>query len=427
MKQISSHPSILYKTESFEESTDILNNPYMGFYRIVRYVLSDKKEPEQYDIDSYDLSLVLLEINLKEFRDSTVSKHALLQLEDILSSWSQCPSKPQLILRFLYDWDGIAMVTEPESIETVIVHMYQVRTIINQHSDMIYILQGIFVGNWGEMHHSRFTDDASIIRLVTHLHEFISPSVFLSVRTPDQYRLIEDEAVKKRLGLFNDGILGSLTDLGTYAEDHREEELSFQNRICSQVPNGGEVVYNAILSDPEASVSAFRQMHVSYLNAEYDTRVYERWKKTTWKGNDVFNGCNGYHYILPHLGYRYVIRSMEIRRKGLFKAEYELALTMENTGFSSTLKPFKAVLVLKNQDTEETVKIPSDMDFKALYSQMKKECTVPLPVNSLTPGTYGIFLSVIDETSGRKILLANQNELTDEGYTIGTLEIGNAR
>ena len=156
------------------------------------------------------------------------------------------------------------------------------------------------------MHHSRFMDGASVGTLIRHLNAVIAPSIYLSVRTPAQWRMINDvydvpsnfpafgtdDSLMGRLGLFNDGMLGSESDLGTYGstarrdagspayQGTRTEELEFQNRLCRYVPNGGEVIYQSTLSNLNTSVSALQAMHVSYLNADYDSRVLDKWRNT---------------------------------------------------------------------------------------------------------------------------------------------------
>ena len=335
---------ITYTTEEFSESAEVLNNPYQGFYHIIGYTLSDDDSPDgnsSYQTNLYTESLALLEINLKNYRTTQISENGLAQLNEILTSWSQSSSGTKLILRFLYDWDGIALATEPDSLDLILTHMNQISKIVNKHSDSVYIMQGIFIGNWGEMHHSKFSDDNSIKTLIKHLNDIISPSIYLSVRTPSQWRMVNnlyeppkkisafktDNSLTGRLGLFNDGILGSESDLGTYGntlkreavspsyQGTRKEELEFQNNLCKYVPNGGEVVYNNSLSKFETSVSALRTMHISYLNADYDSRVLDKWRNTIRTENDVFNGCDGYSYIKAHLGYRYLIDSCKLKKR----------------------------------------------------------------------------------------------------------------
>ena len=326
--------------------------------------------------------------------------------------------------------------------------MDQVSTLVNRHCDSVYIMQGIFVGNWGEMHDSRFMDDTSVKKLIRHLHDVIDPSIYLSVRTPAQWRMINDrydlpakfpafeadDSLMGRLGLFNDGMLGSESDLGTYGDTARrdatspsykgtrKEELAFQNNLCRYVPNGGEVIFNNTLSDLETSVSALRTMHVSYLNAEYDGRVMEKWRNTTWTGNDAFHECDGYSYMQAHLGYRYLIHSCKIKKSGWIIPKLTLTLTMENNGFSNTLKPFQTTVLLKNTETGTCTTVPMDADLRRLGSGHKKSYTVKLPVQDLERGSYQIYFSVKDEASGQTILLGNTNEVGDEGYLIGQME-----
>ena len=428
---------ITYATESFSESNEYLFNPYQGFYHIIGYTLSDDSVPADgfsYQTDSYTAPLALLEINLKNYRTTEISETGLAQLNDIFTAWSKSPSNTKLILRFLYDWDGLALVTEPESLNLILTHMNQISTLVNQHQDLVYIMQGIFIGNWGEMHHSHFMDEASVKTLMKHLHEVISPSLYLSVRTPAQWRMIGDlhdlparfpafgvdDSLIGRLGLFNDGMLGSESDLGTYG--NRKEELKFQNQLCNYVPNGGEVIFNNNLSELETSVSDLRTMHVSYLNADYDGRVLEKWRNTIWTGNDSFNGCDGLSYVQAHLGYRYLIRTCRLKKSGFIKPDFTLTLTLQNNGFSNTLKPFQTSIVLKNVETGECTYVPLNADLRTLGSGQKKSFTVNLPVKDLEHGSYQIYVSVTDETSGQMILLGNNNEATKDGYLLGQLE-----
>ena len=441
---------ITYMAEAFAESSEPLANPYQGFYHIIGYTLSDEytSANASYQTDSYTASLALLEINLKNYRKTEISETGLAQFNDILEAWSQAPSNPKLILRFLYDWDGIAAVTEPDSLDRILTHMDQISPLVKQHQDLIYIIQGIFIGNWGEMHHSRFMDGASVGTLIRHLNAVIAPSIYLSVRTPAQWRMINDvynvpstfpafgtdDSLMGRLGLFNDGMLGSESDLGTYGntarrdaaspayQGTRQEELAFQNRFCRYVPHGGEVIFNNNLSELETSVSALRTMHVSYLNADYDGRVMEKWRNTVWTGNDIFRGCDGYSYVKAHLGYRYLIRTCKIKKSGWLIPDWTLTLTMENSGFANTLKPFRTTILLKNAETGTCTAVPFDIDLRNLRSGQKKSFSVKLPLKELERGSYQVYFSVTDETSGQMILLGNTNEVTVDGYLIGQLE-----
>lgn len=441
-----------YTAEVFSESCKMFQNPYCGFYHIIGYTLSDEYKPSDsyaYEIKSYTESLALLEINLKNYRTTEISEKGLAQLNDILTAWSESPTGTRLILRFLYDWDGVALATEPDSLQLILKHIEQVSRPINRYCNTVYIMQGVFIGNWGEMHHSKFSDIDSIKILINRLNELIVPSVYLSVRTPSLWRAInglynppenlqsfgEDYCLTARLGLFNDGILGSDSDLGTYGstlkkdatspgyQGTRNEELEFQNKLCQYVPNGGEVIYNNNLSRLETAVSALNKMHISYLNADYDSRILEKWKNSVWTGNDAFKGCDGYTYIKAHLGYRYVIDSCEIKRSGLIiKPDYTLNLTIKNAGFSNALIPFETSVMLINEKTGDYITVPFDADLRSLGGGNKKTFTAKLPVNKLNRGDYLIYFSIKDKVSGQTIFLGNKNEIEKNGYLLGRIK-----
>ena len=209
--------------------------------------------------------------------------------DSILGAWAG--SNKQLILRFLYDWDGNASATEPSDIKIILKHMEQTASVYNKYADSIYILQGLYIGSYGEMHGSAHQDKNNIIRLARKLYNVSAPSIFLAVRTPAQLRAITegtDGLVTERLGLFNDGILSSTSDCGTYAEGKREQELEFQDNLCLSVPNGGEAIIENPLNNINNAVKDLRKMHVSYLNSMYDASVLDKWKASEYNGDGIF-------------------------------------------------------------------------------------------------------------------------------------------
>ena len=219
-----------YEPAVYSESARELDNPYIGWYQLYNYLLTADGSYDTSEISEqeYGPGLVMLQFNLQNFADAPVSEAGLRQLTDILAAWHS--TGRQLIVRFLYDWDGNAPEQEPESLSLILEHMSQTAEIVNRHTDCIYILQGIFVGSWGEMHSSNYMNEEDMLTLVHHLASVTNPDIFLAVRTPEQWRTIAqsaaplsaseafDGSLAARLSLFNDGFMGSETDLGTYAE-----------------------------------------------------------------------------------------------------------------------------------------------------------------------------------------------------------------
>ena len=96
LKLISNSNRIHYTAEDFSESDKPLQNPYCGFYHIIGYTLADDDTPidnADYQIDLYTESLVLLEINLKNYRMTEISQKGIAQLDDILDAWSNSPNR----------------------------------------------------------------------------------------------------------------------------------------------------------------------------------------------------------------------------------------------------------------------------------------------------------------------------------------------
>lgn len=437
----------VYTSALYTESVEELDNPYIGWYQMYAYTLSDtetfdlKQLPEQ----ESGPGLILLQVNLRNYAQTTISSTGLQQLNDILDAWHSIGK--QLIVRILYDWDGAAMETEPKSLSLILEHMSQTAEIINRHSDCIYILQGIFVGSWGEMHSSDYTNENDIFTLINHLSSVTDPDIFLAVRTPEQWRTIVksslpltseqafDGSLAARLSLFNDGMLGSDTDFDTYAAPDtvislsglekrpRQAELLFQNDLCRYVPNGGEVIVSNPYNDLSSAVPDLKSTHASYLNSKYDDAVLSKWRQDTYQGNDSFHGMNGYDYISRHLGYRYVIRSSDFFFEDSRTEDATLSIVLENVGFSNSYKTFDVTLTLKSNISSQEFILPVRTDTRFWDTDSQIGLEIPLELRKLTRGTYNIFLSIDDPVSGYPIYLANTEAEHGTSYFVGTLTL----
>jgi hypothetical protein len=444
--------AVSFEPAVLEEGTAVLSNPYRGFYRMQGYRLSDDWNGSVSDLEkgvSQDetIRLALLQINLRDFRESSISETGLSHLEGILEAWSK--SGDALILRFLYDWDGKAKETEPDTLTTVYHHMDQVAPIINQYKENIYLLQGVFLGDCGEMHGSALTAGKVSTDVYRSLAEYFAaitdPSIFMAVRTPAHLRAITGSrlpisraisyngTLTARLGLFNDGMLGSSIDLGTYApyDSHpiglsgaglRTTELYFQNLLCRYVPNGGEVVLNNPYNDLTPALKDLRSMHVSYLNIAYDQSVLNKWKTTPYTGEGPFQGLDGFTYIQAHLGYRYIVHSSSLTPTA--SSSYALTTTLENTGFSSCYRPLEVTLTLTPTDSDTTpITFPIQTDTRYWNSGDTVTLTVPLSLSTYPPGTYTASLHIIDPLTASPITCANTTSTPTGGTPLGTLTL----
>lgn len=445
------HLKITYLDNSTEESSALLENPYCGFYKLSGYTLSETATSEeaatwcQKSCRKNPYPLMLLEINLKQYANTSLSSTATQQLDSILE---QCEkAKKQVILRLLYDWEEKALETEPSDLQLILQHIRQLAPSINTHADCVYILQGLLVGNHGEMHHSNYENINQLRQIATELANATDPQIYLAVRTPGQLRGIlgtqtplesryaSEQSLASRLGLFNDGMLGSVYDLGTYDDTPmtyngnleekgtRSEELLYQYRLCQYVPNGGEVTVDNTYNDLENAITDLARMHVSYLNADHDLQVLNKWKQSTYSGKDVFSGCNGYDYIQAHLGYRYVLRSSHLDFHPLLEDQATLSITIANTGFASSYQTFDSALILTNQTTGHSMREAISLDNCSIAGEDESDFHLTLDVRSLEKGTYTLSLELQDPYTKSYIHFANLGYETSDSIDLGTLTI----
>lgn len=436
--------SVTYESAVYSDSAATLDNPYCGFYQMRGYTLSDTNTPNAADwtkqqCKNTPYQLLLLEINLKNYSSTSLSSNALQQVDTILSTCKT--GKKQLILRFLYDWDGKAQTTEPDNLSLVKDHMTQLSSLINTHKDCIYIIQGLFIGNYGEMNNSRFTAPTSVRELAEHLASVTDPSIYLSVRTPAQLRSILQSkntlsdhdaytgTLTSRLGLFNDGLLGSANDLGTYSDtpltdthDYeekgtRQEEIQFQDLLCQYVPNGGEVTVNNPYNDIEHAVSDFSAMHISYLNAEYDPKVLQKWKNTTYQN------LNGYQYMQQHIGYRYLVKQSTLQFHSFASDSAKLYLTIENDGFAPAYRKFDTTITVTDRTSAKSFVLETDIDNRLVAGSNSSIFCIDLNIRTWKSGTYDLSLNMTDPDTDLPIYFAHEGFETTSSIPIGTLTL----
>lgn len=442
-------------TESFEftESVRELYNPNRGFYHMHGFRIYDDVRDYEGNIagrfaGDRNNGLTMVEINLQEFRKGEISAEGLESLDNLLKALAGVDK--QLILRFLYDWEGRNMQYEPASIDVILRHIEQVSPMLKEYGDRIFLVQGLFVGNFGEMNNSRYLETEDLQRLAEKMSDAVGENTFLSVRTPVQWRSITgiadptqvirgDGSLASRMGLFNDGMLGSRTDYGTYgvtdqAEQkpfskwNRHEEIAFQDVLCRLVPNGGEAVIDNEYNDFENALKDMKAMHVTYLNWDHDAKVFAKWKRTTVHEEGCFDGMDGLTYMERHLGYRLVLRAAALNynwQTDRLTAE----ITMQNVGLAPIYREAEVKLVLYDRErgTEYTYLLNSEQDIRNLVggteAQELMSLSWELPMGGLPQGELEVYFSVTDVLSEEMILFGNEQDPDRLGYRVGTLRL----
>lgn len=400
---------IRFRKARFLESSEALNNPGCGWYHVYPFVI---RVPAQLSLEETESSLsdisreeqlVLARIDIGAFRACEIPEEALDAVTHIFDFFHE--NQKQMIVRFTYDSEGKGMQREPQSMELIKTHMEQLGAVICRFASDILVLQGIFVGSWGEMHHSKFLAASDMSELLCSLYRAARGSCYLAVRTPKQWREITENKktepdLKKKLGLFNDGIFGSATDLGTYQENFRESELKWQERFTASVPNGGEVIADETPVGYRQAAEEMKSMHLCYLNSSYQKRQLDLWKNERVEEAGCWKGLSGYEYIGRHLGSRFLVRDAEVFGD-------RLEILIENLGFAGLYEETECFLEIEGSTGKMILR-----NVETIASEWKSEkkivLSVPLSVIETEEKESKVFLRMKRKKDGRTIRFANQ-------------------
>lgn len=448
----SRHWEVAASTDSFSESAAPLANPDRGTYLIYGFAISDQNVnyntlvADRFKNDRSN-TLAMIQINLRNYSDGEISETGLEHIAELFDALRAVTGK-RFLVRFLYDWDGKNLSTEPDSFDIILTHIRQLESILRDNSDQIFVLQGLFLGNWGEMNGSKYLNREYYKQLTETLASVTDDSTFLAVRMPAQWRAITDLAditfdalsvhpYAWRFGLYNDGIMGNEGDYGTYGTRsrasvgdfthwNRAEELEFQHQLCSYAPNGGEVIIDNVFNDFENALPTLRQMRITYFNQDYDKNVFQKWERTVINDGSVYDGMDGFLYVKEHLGYRLLLDSADMT----YHAEDDsmsFQVNMRNVGFAPLYGSKEGRLILHHPENNAYYIYTFEEDITAL-SRTESEADIfsvqlQLPLSKLPVGTYTVSFQLWDNNTDCQLQLAVDTPLTDFGYQLGSFTI----
>ncbi len=418
------------------ETTEELKNPARGWYQIYTFTLEEEPdfETQRWCLDRRDtLALVLIDIG--SYRKKELDEAGLERIRQILLFFEE--NRYDCIVRVVYDREGKALLREPSDFSRVQAHLRQIITTIGECAASVFIFQGMLLGNWGEMHGSRYLDDVRMSGLAEILRRQKAAQIFLAVRCPVYWRKLHEGqktgALKcpDGMGLFDDGIFGSDNHLGTFGgEDKknqrwdepwcREQELDFEHELCRQVPNGGEAVYDGDFIKtltPKASIAELERMQITYLNRAHDTRLLDIWKEWGYPGQGVWAGKSVFDYVGAHLGYRFFIRKLKVTRADREGRQFRIEVEIENTGFGGFYQDAEICLeYIDGYGKKKTAVLEEQM--KGWKSgELRRLCGIA------ETDKGRLFLSAVRKQDGARIIFANPSD--EEGRTLlGCLDTG---
>jgi hypothetical protein len=340
----------------------------------------------------------------------------------------------------------------------VLRHIEQLKPLFLKNDDVIFTIQMGFIGTWGEQYYTDYFGDSSNngdqkrlldenwrdrLEVLKALLDATPQSIQIQVRYPQiKQRLVygihtkvedgkplqESEAFSgtynARIGHHNDCFLAGDDDYGTYndygttstvAVSATEVLKEYVKQDSRFVLVGGETCnpeYNP-QNDCEPHGRAeteMRDLHYTYLNADYNNRVNNEW---------IDGGCMA--SIIRNLGYRLVLRNAQFSSSAN-NSKLSVTLNLENTGYAAPANHRPVNLVLKNTTTSEVFSVKFKTKIQSWYSGEISFSQV-FDLAKLPSGKYELFLHLPDvhnslsAKSAYAIRLANE-ELWDEttGY-----------
>lgn len=413
----------------YTDSLRATNNPDIGFYRPRAYHL--KPSGNTVLKPSSEYQLVHLMIDLSEFSsnaslsegnfgtDAEISEDALNALSDTFSYIRS--QKKNVVVRSSYDYYYNGKSNYEPSMELILKHIEQLAEVYNQYTDVIsYVELGTF-GPWGEMHSSTCCTDENVSSVLQKALDTMDPKIKIGVRKPtyiaswlgiaygkfdgvsEEYQtaVLGKEASVARVGLYNDGYLGSSSDLGTFNsyEVSRENALSWFEKQGAYLPYGGEVAANS----GGGTIGDFNKIeyiaeegfitHTSFLNVEWNTNVINAWKDAIYTNPlDEYNGKTGFEYVRDHMGYRFVLRDSKLV-ENFADRSLQAKLAIENVGFGNVTKEKKTSVVLESEAGEYTEIAADTVNVKELLSGQKTEVELAILLpEEILDGTYKVYL-----------------------------------
>lgn len=427
----------------YTASLDALyKNPERGMYNSNILVLSKEGNTTK-DMQATVSSLLYLKVDLSAFSkwrngsDIELTQNAIDTLDEQLNIIKQ--HNNTVILRFVYDnnatdvMEGVKKV-EPEQ-DTLLKHIKSLGEVFQKYKDTIYTIQVGFYGLWGESFYNTDVNDhqeyyAETLKALLEATE--GTEITIAFRTPQYAKYaIEHSGVAdtSRVGVFNDAYLSQNDDMGTFT--NRSDDISWLN--SRNTSYGGEAL-PATFTDINQNANAYQdtyqsvggidnyinllkgktenwdlirytedemfKTHTSYINFEWNQNKHYIWSKQIYNGKDtLYQGKTALDYIQSHLGYRLVLRKVEMPRESSSNSEVPINIIIENVGFGNVIKSKKATLIFVNNDSsvKKEIDITESFDIKDFVSTKSTTKNISVNLSELSNGSYKIYLRISND------------------------------
>lgn len=377
----------------YTEITDTINNPGAGYTSTLWYTCKPGDTP----VKNPSGNLVLMFINIGAFssgangttaEDGTYTEGTDYDLDDsffegLRGTLENCRKNGCTVaVRFRYDENGKTN-PEPSTFDQVKRHINQIKEngVLEDYKDLLMFVETGFVGAWGEQHSGKYTSLDYKAQLVDAMLEMVPDDIPITVRTPNTFAkwagievseldswISEPGSDAARIGMYNDGYMGSDSDLGSYS--NREKETTWISNQTTGTYFGGEFSGNLEWAQkydtylPENALPEMYKTHLSYINSN----IYNFYKDYTFGedydvenvDNSAYYGQTVFKFIRDHLGYRFVLRDSDLSAEVSQGDTLTLDFSVENTGFANPIRPQKAEIILEKDGNYTTAEVNID-------------------------------------------------------------------
>lgn len=369
--------------------------------------------------------------------DAELPESALAAIDQTLKNFKK--NNMQVIIRFVYDqnnngikagegWineNGKSVVEARQ--DMILKHISQIAEVLNANADTILTVQIGFYGHYGELHGSPMCSKNNFKgALKTMLEATRKSGLRVSMRTPSKLAYYLDYDISNsseldefvqtvtaegedayRAAIFNDGYLGSDSDLGTYY--NREKETDWMATQNLHNPYGGDLVPDpntgtaAVEAQQPKVIKEMAKVRTSYFAPDYRVQAY--WEGETYDGslydgdayakNDPeYEGQSLWTYIENHIGYRFVIRESKLSKTVKTGGAVESAFTVENVGFGNLLYPVESYAYITDKAGDVVVG-PTEVDVDPtdfhIKSSLYNSISIDIP-DDVEPGEYDLYI-----------------------------------
>lgn len=399
---------------SFTESFNHITNPERGFYcpadiRKINQALTVEGVQSQRRLGR---TLFYLGFILSGFIDKDISQEHLDMIQDCFNALREGGAK--CVLRFSYSDSEGETPWDPD-VSVVMRHVQQLKPLLQQNADVIFVMQAGFVGVWGEWYYtSHFESNPKTAEewaprknLVDALLDALPDNRQIQLRTPKYKMKMYNKALQDtitaataykpttlaRLGGHNDCFGADANDRGTFESTTQRDYWKAETRYTIM---GGETCEMSAFCLCSATLRDMKDYHWTYLNSTFHGGVISRWKET---------GC--YNQMVDRLGYRLTLQDLFYTPDPAAGKEIKITLRIGNRGFAAPMNPRNAFIVFKGSDGSVT-KAELNADPRTWHPGWHvAEASMTLPASK---GTFYLELSdpMLSDRPEYSIALANE-------------------